>query len=102
VAAPAEHGEEGSHNEAAEARELRDLAKIDRSEAEKAAPQAVPGTAESARLEEENGYVVYEVEVVGDDGQYHHVDVDAGDGKVLRQNTGEGGDEPGESGEEGE
>ncbi len=103
VAAPAENGEEGSHDEAAEARELRDLAKIDRSEAEKAALQAVPGTVESAKLEEENGYVVYEVEVAGDDGQDHHVDVDAGNGKVLQQETGEGGgDESGESGEGGE
>jgi hypothetical protein len=101
VAAPAENGDEGSHDEAAEARQLQDLAKIDQSSAEKAALQAVPGTVESAELEEENGYVVYDVNIAGDDGQDHHVDVDAGNGKVLQKETGEG-NEPGESGEGGE
>lgn len=98
VAAPAENGEEGSHDEAAEAQDLQDLAKIDQSAAEKAALQTVPGTVESAKLEEESGYVVYEVRVAGDDGQDHHVDVDAGNGKVLQKETGE----DNESGEENE
>lgn len=101
VAAPAENGQEGSHDEAAEARQLQGLAKIDRGEAEKAALREVPGKAENAKLGEENGYVVYEVEVAGNDGQDHHVDVDAGDGKVLQKETGEGGDRSGEPGEGG-
>jgi hypothetical protein len=101
VAAPAENGDEGSHDEAAEARQLQDLAKIDQSAAEKAALQAVPGTVESAELEEENGYVVYEVQVAGDDGQDYHVDVDAGNGKVLHKETGEGNEFGDESDEEG-
>lgn len=98
VAAPAENGDEGSHDEAAEAQDLQKLANIDQSAAEKAALQAVPGTVESAELEEENGYVVYDVNVAGDDGQDHHVDVDAGNGKVLQKETGE----DNESGEENE
>jgi len=98
VAAPQESGPEGSHDEAAEAQELQRLAKIDQGAAEKAALQAVPGTAESANLEDENGFVVYGVEVSGNDGQTHHVDVDAGNGQVLQEETGEE-NEAGEAGE---
>ena len=88
VAAPQENGPEGSHDEAAEARSLQKLAKIDQSAAEKAALQAVPGTVENVRLEDENDSVVYGVTVKGDDGQIHHVDVDAGNGTVLQQELG--------------
>ena len=89
VAAPQQNSPEGSHDEAAEARSLQKLAKIDQGEAEKAALQAVPGTVKSTRLEEENGFVIYEVEVAGNDGQTHHVDVDAGNDRVLQQEAGE-------------
>ncbi len=85
-------GKEGSENEAAdkkqeaaESQQLRSLAKIDRAAAEKAALGAVPGTVKNAELGNENGYVVWEVEVAAQDGTLQEVKVDAGNGKVLAQ-----------------
>jgi uncharacterized membrane protein YkoI len=95
VAAPKENG---SDDEAAQAQELQKLAKIDQSTAEKSALQAVPGTVNSAKLDNEKGFVVYEVEVAGNDGQTHQVKVDAGNGEVLQQDAGEE-NESGEGGE---
>jgi uncharacterized membrane protein YkoI len=60
--------------------------------AEKAALDAVPGEVREVELESESGFVVYEVEVAGNDGTLHEVVVDAGNGKVLAQET-EGGAE---------
>ncbi len=48
---------------------LRELAKIDRATAERVALGAVPGTVHETELEtSDNGYVVYDIEVTGDDG----------------------------------
>jgi uncharacterized membrane protein YkoI len=101
IAAPAGSGEEneaaeneaaeneGAENEAAEneaeGKPLEELAKIDRSAAERAALDAVPGEVREVELESESGFVVYEVEVAGNDGTLHEVIVDAGNGKVLAQ-----------------
>lgn len=52
--------------------------------AEKAALQVVLEIARSAKLDNENRFVLYEVEVAGDDGQTHHLEVDAGNGTVLQ------------------
>ncbi|MEW6637205.1 MAG: PepSY domain-containing protein, partial [Actinomycetota bacterium] len=97
---------EGPENEAAEekqeaqeARQLRSLARIDRKAAEQAALQAVSGTVKDAELGNENGYVVWEVEVAGDDGMLHEVKVDAGNGQILHQETGDEGSERGEANE---
>ncbi len=68
-----------------EGKGLEGLAQIDRAAAEKAALAAVPGEAKETELENENGFVVYEVEVAGEDGKLHEVVVDAGNGKVLAQ-----------------
>lgn len=38
-------------------------------------------------MEAENGFVVYEVEVEGEDGETREVMVDAGSGRVLGQGT---------------
>lgn len=80
---------EGAENEAAEneaeGKNLEGLAKIDRSAAERAALDAVPGEVREVELESESGFVVYEVEVAGNDGTLHEVIVDAGSGKVLAQ-----------------
>lgn len=84
VAAPAEKGGE---DEAAEAKRLEGLAKVDRAAAERAALQAVPGTAKDAELGDENGYVVWEVEVQASDGTLKEVKVDAGNGQVLAQES---------------
>lgn len=66
---------------------LRSLAQIDRSAAENAALEAVPGTVDETELEAENSFVVYEVEVEGEDGETREVMVDAGNGEILGQET---------------
>lgn len=63
--------------------DLVDMAKISLDQAVKDALQAVPGKAVRAELEEENGYLVYGVEVVGANHQATDVKVDAGTGKIL-------------------
>jgi uncharacterized membrane protein YkoI len=78
IAAPAE-------NEAAESIQLEGLAKIDQAAAEKAALDAVPGTVKDAELGNENGFVVWEVEVQASDGTLQEVKVDAGNGQILAQ-----------------
>lgn len=65
---------------------LHESAKIDRAAAERAALRVVPGTVHEAELEiSDNGYVVYDLEVAGDDGNNHEVKVDAGNGEVLHR-----------------
>jgi uncharacterized membrane protein YkoI len=96
ITAPAGSGEENEavENEKAENEEneaegkgLEGLARIDKAAAENAALGAVPGEVKETELENENGFVVYEVEVAGKDGKLHEVVVDAGNGKVLAQET---------------
>jgi uncharacterized membrane protein YkoI len=74
------------------AKGLEGLAKIDRAAAEEAALAAVPGEVREVELESESSFVVYEVEVAGKDGKLHEAVVDAGNGKVLAQET-EGGED---------
>ena len=69
--------------EAAEAAKLAPLAKIDRAQAEQAALAKVPGTATGAELGDENGNLVWEIDVTAKDGTQHEVKVDAGNGTVL-------------------
>jgi uncharacterized membrane protein YkoI len=65
---------------------LQESVKIDQAAAEEAALEAVPGTVHEAELEtSDNGYVVYDVEIAGDDGKNHEVKVDAGNGEILDQ-----------------
>jgi uncharacterized membrane protein YkoI len=89
VAAPAEteanDATEGTGNDAAEARQLQSLAKIDQAAAEKAALDAVPGEVKKTELDNENGSVVYSVQVMDKDGKLQEVKVDAGNGQVLSQ-----------------
>lgn len=80
-------GKEGPENEAAETQQLSGLAKIDQKAAEDAALQAVPGTVKDAELGDENGYVVWDVEVQASDGTLQEVKVDAGNGQVLAQES---------------
>jgi uncharacterized membrane protein YkoI len=93
----AAEGRETPEGEAAEEKQLQSLAKIDQKAAEQAALQAVPGTVKDAELGNENGYVVWEVEVAGNDGTLYEVKVDAGNGQVLHQETED--DEGSEQGE---
>jgi Peptidase propeptide and YPEB domain len=74
---------------------LPKLAKIDEAAAEQVALKAVPGTVHETELEtSENGYLIYEIEIAGEDGKGHQVTVDAGNGKVLYQDLEEAADEP--------
>jgi uncharacterized membrane protein YkoI len=97
--AEGQNGQDNSAAEAAETQQLQGLAKIDQAAAEKAALAAVPGQIQKTELGDENGFVVYSVEVKGADGTVTDVKVDAGDGSILAQETGEdnaaeqGGDE---------
>ena len=73
---------------------LPKLAKIDEAAAEQVALKAVPGTVHETELEtSDNGYLVYEIEIAGEDGKGHEVTVDAGNGKVLHQDLEEEADE---------
>ncbi len=79
-----------AHNEAS----LQKLAKIDQAAGEQAALKAVPGTVHETELEtSDNSYVVYDIEVAGDDGKSHEVKVDAGNGEILHQDLEDEADE---------
>ncbi len=69
----------------AEQARLEKLAKIDANAASKTATDKVPGTASKPELDEEDGQVVYEVEVTAKDGTETEVIVDAVNGKILAE-----------------
>jgi uncharacterized membrane protein YkoI len=73
-------------------------AKISFDSAVNAALQSVPGKVLKAELENENGYLVYGVEVAKADHQIADVKIDAGNGKVLKIET----DQKDDEGHEGE
>jgi uncharacterized membrane protein YkoI len=79
---------------------LQKLANIDKAAAEQAALKAVPGTVHEAELEtSDNGYVVYDIELAGKDGNKHEVKVDAGNGEILHQDLEDEADESDEADE---
>lgn len=100
VSAPAEQDDatEGASSEAEESAALESLATVTPAQAEAAAVSDVPGTAGTAELENENGYVVYGVEVTTPDGSVVEVAIDAGTGDVLGQES----DSDGESDDDAE
>jgi uncharacterized membrane protein YkoI len=61
-----------------------DLAKIPFNSAISTALTAVPGKVLKAELENENGFLVYGIEVAKADRQIADVKIDAGNGKVLK------------------
>lgn len=65
--------------------QLASLTKIDAKRAEAAANAAVAGTLLGTKLEDENGCLVYSVNIKSADGKVHDVKVDAGNGKVVHQ-----------------
>ena len=79
----------GVENDAAESAQLQGLTTITPDQASQAALTAVPGTAATPVLENENGSVVYGVEVTTATGTID-VKVDAGNGTVLAQDTSDG------------
>lgn len=61
---------------------LASLAKISLTDAVKAALESNAGTAVAAKLEEDDGFLIWEVAIVSQ-GAKVEIDVDAGDGKIL-------------------
>jgi uncharacterized membrane protein YkoI len=84
----------GTENEADDAA-LAGLAKISPDQAKAAALAAVPGTAGKVELENEDGNVVFGVEVSSAGGSKMDVKVDAGNGKVLAQEPDDGAEDNG-------
>jgi uncharacterized membrane protein YkoI len=78
--------EQANRSEADEAKALEVAARINSDQARQAALAAVPGTASNVSLENENGNVVYSVEVTAN-GTVTDVKVDAGNGTVLAKDT---------------
>lgn len=67
-------------------------AKLTSGEAARIAEKALSGKVVETQLEEENGYLVWEVELIGDQGQEHQLKIDAGDGRLLAIEAGEKGE----------
>lgn len=91
VANPQDNGEDSEavkDNEAQESAQLSFLAKITPDEAKAAALKVVPGTVEKVSLDNENGYLVYSVEIKTNSGVVD-VKVDTGNGAVLAQDKGQ-------------
>jgi uncharacterized membrane protein YkoI len=78
-----------------------DLAKLTSDQAVTKALDAVKGKVLKTELENENGFLVYGVEVVTADKAIVDVKVDAGSGKVLAMDQDKADDEEHESGEHG-
>ncbi len=76
-------------DEASEQTMLEKLAKISQADAEQIALKEVSGTVVKTSLDNENGYVVYSVEIKDTQGKAFEVKVDAGNGKVLVKEEGD-------------
>jgi hypothetical protein len=70
--------------------DLKQLAKITPAQAQAAAEKAVSGTVLRNKLENENGCVVYSVEIRSADAKVHDIKVDAGNAAVVHQEVGTG------------
>ncbi len=69
----------------AETDALAKLATVTEQEATKAATDLVPGTISSIELDDEDGFVVWEVDITQADGTMVEVLVDAGNASILAQ-----------------
>ena len=86
--APDGSEEAGTTKDSAEAAQLAGQARITAEQAKSAALQAVPGQAVKAELDNENGNLVYSVEVKDASGATVDVKVDAGNGQILTKEQG--------------
>ena len=87
-------------DDVAEQEALAALATVDRSAAEAAGIESLGGgELVETELEEEDGFVVWEITVRATDGSLHEVTVDAGDGGVLGSEP-EDGDDEGDEGDD--
>jgi uncharacterized membrane protein YkoI len=89
--------EQENASEEAEASALQAKATVTAAQAESAALAAVPGTVGQVELDNENGNVVYSVEITKADGTVVDVKVDAGNATVLSQESGDGAEQSGEA-----
>ncbi|MCU1545244.1 MAG: propeptide PepSY amd peptidase [Homoserinimonas sp.] len=78
-------GKDDEASEGDESKSLQSLATATPEQATASALAVVPGTAGAVELDNENGYVVYSVEVTAADGSSVDVKVDAGNGDVLAE-----------------
>lgn len=92
-------GAETAASQQAEDAALAKLATVDKAAATSAATGAVPGTAGPATLQDEDGSVVYKVEVTKADKSVVEVTVDAGNASVLGQDASDGAEGPEGSGD---
>ena len=76
-------------DEAAEAAALAGLATVSQADAEAAALAVVSGDIMQAELDNENGFVVWSIEVRDAAGTVHDVKIDAGNAAVLGTEAGE-------------
>lgn len=74
-------------NDAREDRSLKERSSISLADAEQAATDAQPGEVTKVEIEEEEGFIVYKVEVAGAGGAEHELEVDAGNGDILDSET---------------
>ena len=97
-----ENGEENDEeeNDTQTQAELAKQAKITEEQATKTALEKVPGTVNEVELEDENGTIVYGIEVVSTDGTQQDVKVDAQTGKIVKVEADD--DENGEENDEAE
>ena len=63
------------------------LARISMVDASRIAKERFPGEISSVALENEDGYLVYAVELVSKSSGHHEILVDAGNGKILADET---------------
>ncbi|MDP5314793.1 PepSY domain-containing protein [Streptomyces poriferorum] len=68
-------------------------ARVSVGDAASSAVRAVPGTVTEAELDDEDGGLVWELDVYGSDEVWHDVTVDAGNGKVLGKHTSDDNDD---------
>lgn len=86
-------------DDAAERAALAELASVEEAAAGAAAVEAVGGgEVAGSELEDEDGFVVWEVAVRAGDGSLHEVTVDAGDASVLGTERDEDDEDDGDDG----
>jgi uncharacterized membrane protein YkoI len=82
VKVEAEDDEEGDEEQSQA--ELAKQAKVTEEEAIKIALEEVPGTVEKVELEDENGAIIYDIEIRAEDGTEQEVEIDAATGDVVK------------------
>jgi uncharacterized membrane protein YkoI len=71
-------------------KDYHNIATVTLGDAVAAALAKVPGKAVEAELDSEQGALIYEVKVIGDDGSTHKLDVDAGNKEILKDDVKKG------------